>query len=245
MNCNELRDYYELYAIGVAEDPERGEIRAHLNRECEVCMQGIKQAREVATLLGGAAEASEPSPRLRRRILASVGVEEKRFGWTPWLAAALALSMFAVVYFVGQTGGTLQELARAREQMRRQQIELAHMNDMLAILNGADTRMVTFGEGQTQPPKGKVFVNKARGVLLIANNLPKPPTGKAYEMWIIPKGGNPIPAGMFMSDETGSAMHMQRAPLDPNANLVAVTLEPEAGSQQPTSTPLFAAPIGL
>jgi anti-sigma-K factor RskA len=243
MNCNELREYYELYAIGVAEDPERSEIRAHLNRQCEVCMQGIKQAREVATLLGGSAAPSEPSPRLRRRILASVGVEDKRFGWTPWLAAALAMSMFAVVYFAGQNGETLRELARARDQMGRQQSELSHLNEAFAILNGADTKVVTFGEGEKQPPKGRVFMNKSMGVLLIANNLPKAPAGKAYEMWIIPKGGKPIPAGMFYSDDNGSAMHMQRN-VDPNAGLVAVTLEPEAGSQQPTSTPLFAVPVG-
>jgi anti-sigma-K factor RskA len=243
MNCNELREYYELYAIGVAEDPERSEIRAHLNRQCEVCMQGIKQAREVATLLGGSAAPSEPSPRLRRRILASVGVEDKRFGWAPWLAAALAMSMFAVLYFAGQNGETLRELARARDQMGRQQSELSHLNEAFAILNGADTKVVTFGEGEKQPPKGRVFMNKSMGVLLIANNLPKAPAGKAYEMWIIPKGGKPIPAGMFYSDDNGSAMHMQRN-VDPNAGLVAVTLEPEAGSQQPTSTPLFAVPVG-
>ena len=244
MNCNELRDYYEMYAIGVAEDPERSEIRAHLNRECEVCMVGIKQAREVATLLGGSANPSEPSPRLRRRILASVGVEEKRFGWTPWLAGALALSMFGVVYFAGQNGETLRQLARAQQQMGRQQIELSHLNEAFAILNGADTRVVTFGEGEKQPPKGRIFVNKSMGVLMIANNLPKAPSGKAYEAWIIPKGGKPIPAGMFQSDENGSAMHMIRQ-VDPNANLVAVTLEPEKGSDQPTSTVLFAAQIGL
>src|ERR1051326_3045431 len=69
MNCNELRDSYELYAIGVADDPERSEIREHLNRECEVCMQGIRQARELAALLGGTAAPAAPSPKLRGRIL--------------------------------------------------------------------------------------------------------------------------------------------------------------------------------
>jgi hypothetical protein len=148
-----------------------------------------------------------------------------------------------VVYFAGQNGETLRELARARDQMGRQQSELSHLNEAFAILNGADTKVVTFGEGEKQPPKGRVFMNKSMGVLLIANNLPKAPAGKAYEMWIIPKGGKPIPAGMFYSDDNGSAMHMQRN-VDPNADLVAVTLEPEAGSQQPTSTPLFAVPVG-
>ena len=38
MNCTELRDHYELYALGLADEPERSEIRAHLDRGCEVCM---------------------------------------------------------------------------------------------------------------------------------------------------------------------------------------------------------------
>ena len=62
MNCNDLREYYELYAIGVADEPERSEIRAHLNRECEECMQGMKRAREIASLLAGSAPSAAPSP---------------------------------------------------------------------------------------------------------------------------------------------------------------------------------------
>ena len=53
MNCSELRDHYELYALGLAEEPERAELRAHLDRGCEVCMAGMKRARELTALLGG------------------------------------------------------------------------------------------------------------------------------------------------------------------------------------------------
>ncbi len=124
MNCNELREHYELYAIGVAEEPERSEIRAHLNRECEVCMRGIKRARELVALLGGTAPPAAPSAALRRRILASAGVEQRRFGWAPFLAAALALALFAAVYFGGRERDLANELARVREQSSRQTIEL-------------------------------------------------------------------------------------------------------------------------
>jgi len=61
MTCEELRDQYELYAIGVAEEPERSEIRQHLNRGCEVCMTGMKRAREVGAILGGTAAPAAPS----------------------------------------------------------------------------------------------------------------------------------------------------------------------------------------
>ena len=241
MNCNELREHYELYAIGVADEPERSEIHAHLNRDCEVCMAGIKRAREVAALLGSSAAPAAPSPKLRRRILASVGGEERHFGWAPFLAGALGLSLFAVVYFGGRERDLGNELARVRDINRQQSIEIARVSEAFAIVNGADTTVTTFGEGQPQP-KGKVFWSPSQGVLLIASNLRPAPSGKAYEMWLIPKGGKPKPAGMFQSSSDGSAMHIQRGSAA-DTDLVAVTLENEAGSDQPTSTPLFAAPI--
>lgn len=241
MNCEELRDQYELYAIGVADEPERSEIREHLNRSCEVCMAGMKRAREVTSIFGGTAPAATPSPKLRRRLLASVGVEHRGLGWSPFLAMAfaLALSLFAVVYFYGREDDTNREVARLSRQLREQSIDLTRMNEAFAILNGADTTVSSFGTG----PKGKVFTSRSQGVLLIASNLPPAPAGKAYEMWVIPKGGKPIPAGLFQSEANGTAMHIQRGPVDANADLVAVTLEDQAGAPQPTSQPLFAASV--
>src|SRR5262249_22642255 len=75
MTHAELRDHYELYALGVFEDPGRSEIREHLQRGCEDCMTEVKRAREMMAVLGGAVEPVDPPARLRKRILASVGVE--------------------------------------------------------------------------------------------------------------------------------------------------------------------------
>jgi anti-sigma-K factor RskA len=243
MTCEELRDQYELYAIGVAEEPERSEIRQHLNRGCEVCMTGMKRAREVTTIVGGTAVPSAPSPKLRRRILAAAGFEQQRYGWGLVWALPLALSLFAAVYFSGRERDVVVELNRTRSQMRQQEIDLARMNEAFAIVNGADTTVTSFGQGQPAPPKGKIFVSLSQGVLLIASNLPPAPAGKAYEMWVIPKGGKPVPAGIFQSETNGSAIHIQRGPVDANADLVAVTVEDQAGAAQPTSQPLFAASV--
>jgi hypothetical protein len=206
-------------------------------------MEGMRRARELAALLGGAAPPAAPSPKLRRRILASAGYEQRRFAWAPVLGGALAFSLVACFYFVGRERDIAQELSRVTGISRQQNIELTRLNEVLSIINSANTTVTTFGEGKTTPPKGKVFVNPAQGVLLVASNLQPAPAGKAYEMWVIPKGGSPQPAGMFQSGPDGTAMHMQRGRIDPNADLVAVTMEDAAGSDRPTTTPLFAAPI--
>jgi len=245
MKCEELQGQHELYAMGLAEEPERGEIREHLDRGCEVCMAELKRARAVAALVSGSVVAAEPSPRLRRRILASVGVEPHGLRWwTPFWAVVAAMSVFAAVYFSGREREFARELTAARQQTRDQAVELIRLNEAFAILSGPDTTEASFGQGQPQPPKGKVFVNPSQGVLLVASNLPPASAGKTYEMWIIPKGRMPVPAGLFQSSMDGTALHVQRGPVDVNAtSAVAVTLENEGGAPQPTSQPLIVAAL--
>jgi hypothetical protein len=244
MTCDELRDSYELYALGVAEDPEQAEIRAHLSRACPICTGRLRQARELATLFGVAAEPAAPSPRLRNRILASVGVERPRFRWAPLWAAAAALSLFAAVYFGVRVREARDQIASLRARASGQSATLARVNQALAILSGPGTTEVSFGQGQPKPPRGKVFVNPERGVLLIASNLPPAPSGKAYEMWVIPKGGKPVPAGLFQSETGGTAVHVQGGAVDlASTAAVAVTLENEGGAPQPTSQPLIVAAL--
>lgn len=244
MSCEELRDHYELYAMGVAGEPERSEIRDHLNRGCEDCMAGMKRARSIASFLGGTAPSMAPSPKLRRRILASVGFEQRRFGWAPFLAMATALSLVAAFYFSGREREFAGIANSLREQLGRQNVELTRLSEAFAILNGPDTTTVSFGPSRNAPPKGRVFMNPSKGVLLIASNLPPAPRGKKYEMWVIPKGGNPVPAGLFQSEGDGTAMHIQRGPVDVSATgAVAVTLEDQAGALVPTPPILIAAPL--
>ena len=101
----------------------------------------------------------------------------------------------------------------------------------------------SFGGAQPRPPQGKVFVNPTRGVLLIASNLPRTPADKIYEMWIIPKGAKPVPAGLFQSQQDGNAMHVR-----PGIGGTGFYggrrrhRENQAGADQPTTTPLILAP---
>jgi anti-sigma-K factor RskA len=244
MNCEQLRDHYELFALGIAEEPERDEIRVHLNRQCETCMAGVKKALQTMAKLAGTASPAEPSVHLRRRLLASVGVEQRRFGWAPVWAAAAALSLAAAAYLGYQDWRNARESARLQSEMRGQNNEIIRLTEAFAILNGPDTREATFGQGQPQPPRGKVFLNPAQGVLLMASNLPPAPSGKLYEMWVIPKAGKPVAAGLFQSQTDGTAMHVRRGAVDLDATgAIAVTVENESGADQPTSQPFIVAPV--
>jgi Anti-sigma-K factor rskA len=245
MNCPELRDHYELYALGLAEDPEREEIRTHLDRGCEVCMSEMKRAREIVSMLGGTPAPATPSPKLRRRILASVGVEQRSFGWTPFLAGSTIMCLAAAIYFGGREWDFSRQVVRLTEQSRAQIIELTRMNEAFTLMNGADTTVTSFGD-KKPTPKGRLYFNPAKGALLIASSLPPAPAGKAYELWLIPKakGASPVRAGMFQSDSDGTVMRMMPGPIDANANAaIAVTMEVDTGVDAPTGSILIVAPL--
>jgi hypothetical protein len=254
MNCDELRDSYELYTLGIAEDPELSEIRAHLERNCPICVPGVRGARELTALVGATLPAAEPPTRLRKRVLAiAAGQTGSRWNWSPVWAAVAAGAIIAAVVFNTRAHRAAAELAQAGAELTRvqsesaaQSRELTRLNEAFAILNQPNARQVIFGGGAPQPPRGRVFLDPARGVLLLASNLPPAPAGKAYEMWIIPKakGSKPAPAGLFQSAADGTALHVLPGPVDVAATgVVAVTLEPAAGVPQPTSTPIIVAAL--
>jgi hypothetical protein len=153
-------------------------------------------------------------------------------------------ALLIAVYFAVSGRRFEQEAARLRGDMRNETAQVARLVQALEIVCGPRTTEVSFGGAQPRPPQGKVFLNPSRGVLLIASNLPRTPADKIYEMWIIPRGAKPVPAGLFQSQEDGSAMHVRPGTVDlASTAAVAVTVESQAGADQPTTTPLIVAAV--
>lgn len=238
MTCEQLRDSYELYSLGLLEGEERHEVEVHLARNCAVCQRYFKDALGVNALLLSQAQEVVPPSRLRRRVTSSVGREGAVWTWIAALAAACSLIVALWLSLEKRTAD--RQLANARLTLQRTVAERDRMERAFTFLNQPETRQVNFGQGQPVLARGNVFLNPRMGVLLIASNLPALPAGKAYEMWVIPKGGAPRPAGLFQSGPQGTTMHIQSGPMGPDVT-VAVTVEPESGSQAPTSNILFAA----
>jgi anti-sigma-K factor RskA len=85
-------------------------------------------------------------------------------------------------------------------------------------------------------PAGKAIYSRERGGLIfVASNLNPLPPQKAYELWLIPTQGAPIPAGVFKPDARGGAMVINPPlPARVEAKAFAITIEPEQGSTTPT-----------
>jgi anti-sigma-K factor RskA len=242
MTCRELQDAYELYALGVLEGEEKTEIDAHLARGCETCRQGLADARAMNAALLSFVPEEHSSAQLKRRVMEGIGVRHPGWGWMGAFATAL---MLIVALWLGvQERDRATQLAEARRTLMQVNAERDRLAQALQFLSDPQTVPASFGKGPAAPPRGYVFLHPQLGVLLIASNLPAAGQGKAYEMWVIPKGGTPRPAGLFQS-EGARAVHILNGPIDvATLGVIAVTVEPEAGSAAPTSQPVIAAPVG-
>ena len=225
MTCEELRDEYGAYALGIAEDPERAGIAEHLARNCPGCVRGVRGAMATVTALSDTVPPVEPPSQLRSRVIGMVEREKKPsfFGLVlPWaVSAAMAIILVAVVI-----------------STRRPNPDTAKLEEALAILNDPAGREVTFGE-TAKPSRGRLFVSGRNGVVFIASSLPRIEANKTFQLWVIPAKGNPVPAGTFRGDADSTAVYVRPGPVQTDAAALAVTVEPEGGSPQPTTTPFL------
>jgi anti-sigma-K factor RskA len=244
MNCEELRESFELYSLGLLEEGgEKDEIRTHLESGCKTCESHMKDALAVQALLLSQAPEVVPPARLKRRVMGAVGVQP--MGWT-WFAAACAAAMLMLALWMNiMVRDREQQLADVRLALTDSQTERERLQSVFRFLEEPRTRQVNFGDPQSVPPRGNVYIHPRLGVLLIATNLPQLDPAKTYEMWLVPKknGSAPIPAGLFQSGSGNTAFHILSQGVNAaDFAAIAVSLEPAAGSQTPTEI-VFMAPI--
>ena len=84
----------------------------------------------------------------------------------------------------------------------------------------------------------QVYWSATRGLLFMhAGNLPAIDRDRVFELWAVPPGPGaaPLPAGLFRVDQAGLVTVVSPPPTFAAADAFAITVEPAAGSAQPTS----------
>ena len=232
-----------LYALGALQGEERVSLEKHLEG-CAGCRRELEQLRGDMALMALSTSGPTPPRRARQRLLEAVAREPRRAGaharrvwWTlvPWVAAA-ALAAGLVALWL-QNSDLQRRVAGLQHQSAQQLAELQRAREVVSTLNATDAMRVTLVAAKTPPqPQGRaIYVRDRSSLIFLASNLQPLPAQKAYELWLIPTSGAPIPAGVFKPDAHGSAT-VVNPPLPPGvqAKAFAITVEPDGGSSAPT-----------
>jgi anti-sigma-K factor RskA len=254
MNVHEqFAEDLALYALENLQGDDRTALEKHLE-ECHVCRAELDLLRGDMAVLALSTSGPVPPARSRQRLMDAIGKEPRvrptrsaarkpsRLIWAlPW-AAATAFAILAGMFW--KNNAQLRErVSGLMQQSAEQEAQLQKARDVVMTLTATDAMRVTLVAAKTPvQPEGKAFYVRDRSSLIfLATNLPALPPDKAYELWLIPIAGAPIPAGMFRPDARGSATVIN-PPLPPRseAKAFAITVEPERGSTAPTSQPILA-----
>ena len=96
------------------------------------------------------------------------------------------------------------------------------------------------GTGTKQGARAELVTLEGDRAVLVVEDMPPVPEGKTYQIWVI-EDDIPKPSGLFEPKQDSVAAVVEH-PLE-GGDVVAVTVEPEGGSPEPTSDPMLAAEV--
>ena len=154
------------------------------------------------------------------------------------IAAGLVLATALASFFVSRKleGELRSEVASLSQRLEQQRNELERARDENELLSDPNARaLMLLGTDAAPNARGKLMVDDKTGrAMLVAQNLPSAPAGKAYQLWFI-ADGKPLPGRTFQTDRQGRAILQDQIPeAGRKASIFAVTIEPEAGVSSPT-----------
>jgi anti-sigma-K factor RskA len=247
-----LLDLVAAYALGVLPASQSSQVAAFILGDPEARRE-YDELRSTANMIGLSAEEpvdSSRAARMKERLMAMVqsdvlpraplSATRTSAMWGTTLAAAAAV-VFALVSVI-QNFGLRSDLHDAQTRVATLQTRMAAERRTLAL----DRRMLTdltASDAKRYTVTYGTVVTRGANVYLALASLPPLPRGKVYQAWTLARGAKTVaPSVTFSPSQSGITL----VPIPESAgNLaaVAVSVEPEGGSRQPTTKPAFVQPL--
>jgi anti-sigma-K factor RskA len=243
------------YALDALEPAERVRFEKHL-QGCERCAAEVRSLSEDAVRLAWSTTALAP-PGLRDRVLtavrntsqdpspvvdaprtraphlpphvwgtapppARIRAPRPRPLFAPLATATAAAALVVAALFAVQATQTQHKLDAERAQAR----EIAH------VLAAPDARATSDRDARGRGIGVIASASEGRAVVTL-RGLEAPPGGRVHQLWLMRPHEQPRSLGLFDGDTPLVASGLNRS-----ATSLAVTVEPDGGSPQPTSQPI-------
>lgn len=252
--CDQFRELYEAYALGALDREECAAFEAHLATNCLACTRAVEEARGLVAQLAYLAPEASPPAALKKRVLDAVHAGKapaRAARFLPWWAwAGVAALLVATVVSTWEARRELAELRKLHDEFTKVEKERAELAAQIDRAQRTEAILLDPASKQVQPatkaanlPGVRAYWNPQFGIVLTAAKVPAPQGNRTLQLWLVPKGSGakPISAGVFRPDAQGNLTLLVTNPPAGITDTAALAIsdEPEGGSPQPTTTPIW------
>ena len=238
VECAPFRENIPAYALGALDTEDTKALEIHL-RTCQDCRQELAVYHTVSDGLLMSTPPRTPLAALRQRLQERLPSAQKapRQRWV-WSFNQFALALVIILLLALNIFSLIQI-----QTLQRQQTQFARQINIdqaaLAMLSYSGTESVPITGADIA---GTILLDKDRNVaVLFVWDMPALNADQTYQIWLIDPKGNRTSAGLFLPE---TDQPFTSAAIFPGQNLsnfsgIGVTVEPAAGSSQPTGKRIF------
>jgi anti-sigma-K factor RskA len=241
----ELHSLAGPYALDAVSPRDRVSFERHL-AACDACAAEVDELRQVTAGLAAATSSPVPAGLIARVLESAVrtqqlspAVSQRRVSrrWPipapPGFASLAKVTVALAMVLVTVTAGTGLVAVRAEHQLTDTQVR-DHL--IAEVLNAPDAIMKTVRVRSAG--KVTVVVSRTERVLVFTTEgLPSLPAGHCYQLWLVGRSGERS-ANMLPPPRNGMTSPVVAVGLSPG-DWASLTVEPDGGSQHPTSAPIL------
>ena len=251
MNATDIHHLTGAYAVDALPPDERERFEEHL-ATCETCRTEVRELQATAAVLG-AAGAEQPPAALKGSVMDEIRRTRQvppvgRAGDGPaaygsgtgtratapssaprWYERMLAPAAAVLVLVVIGLTAVIANLNTRLDQLETLAVPVAD------VLTSPDAITVSAaGPGEANM---RLIASPTRGEgVFLVGGMDQAPTDRVYQLWLL-RDGEATPAGLLDIDDRGRGAHVMTGDMS-DVSAVALTIEPEGGSPQPTTDPI-------
>jgi anti-sigma-K factor RskA/putative zinc finger protein len=244
MQCDQVRELLEAYALDALDAGERAQVEAHL-ATCAECQQIANEyigiASQMPQALASASTLQLPAS-LKQRVIQSLSGEKPtpirpRFAWllqwrTLGVAATLVLLMAALLWALQLNTALAQERALRAEFANL----VSQQETVLEVIDSPKTIKALLRSPNNAPAYGKLYSRPdLPNVVVMAARLPPPPDGQAYQLWLTEQGHVQLAGSLKINNQGFGLIIFDAQHNGPDYEAARLVLQPE-GSSQPDGT---------
>ncbi|MER5223777.1 anti-sigma factor [Streptomyces flaveus] len=252
---SEMHSLAAPYALDALEPREHQRFEKHLKR-CDSCAAEVRLLREDAVRLawntaapapaamrdrvlmavrttpqesapGQTAPGPQPHPRAAQQPLPGMRAPRPRPSRLHGLLSPLAATTAAAALVVAALFGV--QASRTQDQLDQERTQAREIANILAAPDAA----ASAGQVANGQSINVVASASERAAVVTPAGLGRPTNGRVHQLWLMRPEVQPRSLGLFDGDTP-----LLATDLNPDATSLAVTVEPQGGSPQPTSAPV-------